>query len=74
MLTVFLIFLSNSGGGGGQMLGWNIPPEDQELIHPHWRQYEAIPHSTHMILAAIYFCLFVCSVTGNGMVLLVFGT
>lgn len=63
-----------SGSGSGKMLGWNIPPEDQDLIHPHWRQYEAIPSSTHMLLAFIYFILFVVSVSGNGLVLFVFGT
>jgi hypothetical protein len=60
------------GGGSVKMLGWNIPPEDQDLVHPHWRQYEAIPTSTHLFLAFLYFCLFVTSVVGNGMVLYVF--
>jgi hypothetical protein len=67
-------FPLNNRQGSTKMLGWNIPPIDEGLVHPHWRQYEAVPTETHLALAFIYFLLLIISVSGNGLVLLVFGT
>ncbi|XP_038216352.1 opsin-3-like [Zerene cesonia] len=56
------------------MLGWNIPPEHQDLVHEHWRQFPAVDKSSHYLLALIYAILMIFSVTGNGLVIWIFGT
>lgn len=57
-----------------KLLGWNLPMEEQELVHAHWRQFEAPPYFAHLLLALLYFILMVCSTTGNGLVLWIFGS
>jgi hypothetical protein len=56
------------------MLGWNLPPEHQELLHPHWRTFDAPPYFAHLLLALVYFILMVVSLLGNGLVIWVFST
>lgn len=56
------------------MLGWNLPIDELDLVHPHWRQFEAPPYFMHLLLALFYFILMVVSMIGNGMVLWIFTT
>ncbi|XP_077297014.1 opsin-3-like [Arctopsyche grandis] len=56
------------------ILGWNFPPEHQELVHPHWRNYEAPSKYWHFGLALIYLMLMTMSMTGNGIVIWIFST
>nr|BAN42619.1 opsin-Blue [Svercacheta siamensis] len=57
-----------------QLLGWNIPAEHIELVHPHWRGYETPSKFWHFGFAFMYFCIMVMSCLGNGIVLWIFGT
>ncbi|XP_012257660.1 opsin, blue-sensitive [Athalia rosae] len=68
-------------GGVGQvqqmqerLLGWNVPPEHAELVHPHWRGFLAPGKFWHIGLALIYFMLMVMSLVGNGCVVWIFTT
>ncbi|XP_063698456.1 opsin-3-like [Culicoides brevitarsis] len=61
-------------GNNVRLLGWNLPVEEQELVHAHWRQFEAPPYYAHLLLALLYFILMVCSTTGNGLVLWIFSS
>lgn len=56
------------------MLGWNIPEEHQDLVHEHWRNFPAVSKYWHYCLALIYTMLMVTSLTGNGIVIWIFGT
>uniref|UniRef100_A0A336LM83 CSON004889 protein n=1 Tax=Culicoides sonorensis TaxID=179676 RepID=A0A336LM83_CULSO len=60
--------------GSVKLLGWNLPAEEQDLVHPHWRQFEAPPYFAHLLLALLYFILMICSTVGNGLVLWIFST
>lgn len=55
-------------------LGWNLPPEDKDLLIPHWQQFEAVPLYYHLLLALIYFILMLVSSLGNGIVVWIFST
>lgn len=55
-------------------LGWNLPPEDLHMVHPHWQQYESPPFYYHLLLAIVYFALMVVSLLGNGIVIWLFST
>nr|APY20524.1 short wavelength sensitive opsin [Chrysis viridula] len=57
-----------------RFLGWNIPPEDSEIVHPHWRAYLSPAKYWHISLALIYFMLMVMSYVGNGCVVYIFST
>jgi r-opsin len=57
-----------------KLLGWNLPPEDLGLLHPHWQQFEAPPFYYHLLLGLIYFCLMITSTVGNGIVVWIFST
>lgn len=57
-----------------KLLGWNLPPEDLDLLHVHWQVYEAPPFYYHLLLAVIYFFLMVMSTLGNGIVVWIFST
>lgn len=57
-----------------KVLGWNLPAEEQDLVHPHWRQFESPPYFMHLLLALIYFSLMIVSTSGNGLVLWIFGS
>lgn len=57
-----------------QILGWNLPQEDLNLLHPHWQQFEAPPFYYHLMLALIYFFLMIASTVGNGIVVWIFST
>nr|BAF45422.1 blue-sensitive opsin precursor [Dianemobius nigrofasciatus] len=57
-----------------QMLGWNIPAEHIELVHSHWRGYEAPSKYWHYWFAFMYFCIMIMSCLGNGIVLWIFAT
>uniref|UniRef100_A0A336LIH5 CSON004890 protein n=1 Tax=Culicoides sonorensis TaxID=179676 RepID=A0A336LIH5_CULSO len=57
-----------------KLLGWNLPPEEQHLVHPHWKGYQAPPFYMHLLLALIYFILMVTSTIGNGLVIWIFST
>ncbi|XP_033210608.1 opsin, blue-sensitive-like [Belonocnema kinseyi] len=56
------------------LLGWNIPPEHLEMVHPHWRGFLAPAKYWHISLAIIYFMLMVLSAVGNGCVIWIFTT
>ncbi|XP_013192766.2 opsin-3 [Amyelois transitella] len=56
------------------MLGWNIPEEHQDLVHEHWRNFPAVSKYWHYVLALIYTVLMITSLTGNGIVIWIFGT
>ncbi|XP_012271890.1 opsin, blue-sensitive [Orussus abietinus] len=57
-----------------RLLGWNVPPEHLELVHPHWRGFLAPGKYWHIGLALIYFMLLVLSFVGNGCVVWIFTT
>ncbi|CAF4865240.1 unnamed protein product [Pieris macdunnoughi] len=56
------------------MLGFNIPPEHQDLVHEHWRNFAAVDKFWHYMLALIYTMLMVSSLCGNGIVVWIFST
>lgn len=56
------------------MLGWNIPEEHQDMVHEHWRNFPAVSKYWHYCLALIYTMLMITSLTGNGIVIWIFGT
>nr|XP_033336141.1 opsin, blue-sensitive [Megalopta genalis] len=57
-----------------RFLGWNVPPEHSELVHPHWRGFMAPGKFWHMGLALIYTIMFMMSLVGNGCVIWIFST
>jgi hypothetical protein len=57
-----------------KLLGWNLPPEDLGLLHPHWQIFEALPFYYHLLMALVYFFLMVISTLGNGIVVWIFST
>ncbi|XP_055590752.1 opsin-3-like [Uranotaenia lowii] len=57
-----------------RLLGWNLPQEQQHLVHEHWRDFPAPPYYMHLMLAMIYFVLMNMSLVGNGIVLWIFTT
>lgn len=57
-----------------KMLGWNLPPEQQHLVHAHWKDFPAPPYYMHLLLAMIYFFLMNVSLIGNGIVVWIFTT
>ncbi|XP_058449627.1 opsin-3 [Malaya genurostris] len=57
-----------------KMLGWNLPPEQQHLVHDHWKVYPAPPFHMHLLLGMIYFVLMNVSLIGNGIVVWIFST
>ncbi|CAL7941224.1 unnamed protein product [Xylocopa violacea] len=57
-----------------RFLGWNVPPEHSELVHPHWRGFIAPAKYWHIGLALIYLILLVMSVVGNFCVVWIFST
>lgn len=57
-----------------RFLGWNVPPEHSDLVHPHWRGFIAPGKYWHMGLALIYFMMFIMSIVGNGCVIWIFST
>lgn len=57
-----------------RFLGWNVPPEHSDLVHPHWRGFIAPGKFWHMGLALIYFMMFIMSIVGNGCVIWIFST
>ncbi|CAK1550623.1 unnamed protein product [Leptosia nina] len=56
------------------MLGFNIPPEHQDIVHEHWRNFPAVDKFWHYCLALIYTMLMVSSFCGNGIVVWIFST
>ena len=56
------------------LLGWNIPPEHSDMVHPHWRGFLAPAKYWHIGLALVYFMLMVLSLVGNGCVVWIFTT
>ncbi|XP_017884555.1 opsin, blue-sensitive [Ceratina calcarata] len=57
-----------------RFLGWNVPPEYSELVHPHWRGFIAPGKYWHIGVALIYFILLVMSLVGNCCVVWIFST
>lgn len=57
-----------------RFLGWNVPPEHSDLVHPHWRGFIAPGKYWHMGMALVYFMLLVLSVVGNSCVVWIFST
>uniref|UniRef100_A0ABD2WQW7 G-protein coupled receptors family 1 profile domain-containing protein n=1 Tax=Trichogramma kaykai TaxID=54128 RepID=A0ABD2WQW7_9HYME len=56
------------------LLGWNIPQDHMELVHPHWRGFVAPGKYWHIGMALVYFMLLVMSFVGNGCVVWIFST
>ncbi|XP_043785764.1 opsin, blue-sensitive [Apis laboriosa] len=57
-----------------RFLGWNVPPEYSDLVHPHWRAFPAPGKHFHIGLALIYSMLLVMSLVGNCCVIWIFST
>ncbi|XP_067004978.2 opsin-2 [Anabrus simplex] len=57
-----------------QLMGWNIPAEHMELVHPHWRSYESPSKYWHFGFAFLYTILMFMSLLGNGVVIWIFAT
>ncbi|XP_029041874.1 opsin, blue-sensitive [Osmia bicornis bicornis] len=57
-----------------RFLGWNVPPEHSDLVHPHWRAFLAPGKYWHIGLALIYTMLLVMSYVGNFCVIWIFST
>nr|BAQ54755.1 opsin, short-wavelength sensitive type [Somatochlora uchidai] len=58
----------------GEMLGWNVPANYLDYIHPHWRQYKAPHLYQHFLLGFIYAIIFAIGMFGNFLVLWAFAT
>ncbi|XP_062546079.1 opsin-3-like [Armigeres subalbatus] len=56
------------------MLGWNLPSDQQHLVHDHWKHFPDPPYYMHLLLALIYFVLMNVSLIGNGIVVWIFTT
>ena len=56
------------------LLGWNIPPEHADIVHPHWKGYEAPDLSSHFLMAVCYTVLMFTSILGNWIVIHLFFT
>jgi hypothetical protein len=72
--SAFAMALQAGGHQAKHYLGYNLPPEDLGLLHPHWQTFEAPPFYYHLLLALIYFFLLVISASGNGIVVWIFST
>ncbi|XP_055703260.1 opsin, ultraviolet-sensitive-like [Phlebotomus papatasi] len=59
---------------GGHLLGWNVPPEDLRQIPDHWLTYPEPEASLHYLLGLVYIMFTVAALTGNGLVLWIFGS
>ncbi|KAK0161652.1 hypothetical protein PV327_008071 [Microctonus hyperodae] len=57
-----------------RLLGWNIPPEHSDMVHPYWRGFLAPGKFWHIGLALLYFMLMCMSLVGNGCVIWIFST
>lgn len=69
-----LMPMARTAGEMPKLLGWNLPPEEQYLVHDHWKGFPSPPYYMHLMLAMIYFVLMNTSLIGNGIVLWIFGT
>ncbi|XP_055689643.1 opsin, ultraviolet-sensitive-like [Lutzomyia longipalpis] len=56
------------------LLAWNVPPKDLKQIPEHWLTYEEPEASLHYLLGLVYIMFTVAALTGNGLVLWVFGS
>ncbi|KAG8237095.1 Short wavelength sensitive B opsin 4 [Ladona fulva] len=56
------------------MLGWNVPSDYLDYVHPHWRQYKAPHIYQHFLLGFIYAIIFAMGMFGNILVLWAFAT
>lgn len=80
LISPMQAFVGGVGGVGQvqgmqeRLLGWNIPPEHSELVHPHWRGFLAPGKYWHIGLALLYFMLMILSAVGNGCVVWIFTT
>ncbi|XP_029717700.2 opsin-3 [Aedes albopictus] len=68
------IFPMARTGDMPKMLGWNLPADQQHLVHEHWKDFPAPPYYMHLLLAMIYFVLMNVSLIGNGIVVWIFST
>lgn len=59
---------------GSHLLGWNVPPEDLRQIPDHWLTYPEPEASLHYLLGLVYIMFTVAALTGNGLVLWIFGS
>nr|BAQ54896.1 opsin, short-wavelength sensitive type [Epiophlebia superstes] len=71
-------FRSGSGDlsedGPGEMLGWNVPADYMDFVHPHWRQFRAPQSYQHFLLGLIYSVFLVVGLLGNLLVVWIFMT
>nr|BAQ54871.1 opsin, short-wavelength sensitive type [Anax parthenope] len=75
---IALLYRSVSGDlgidHGGERLGWNVPADYMDFVHPHWRQYLAPQAYQHFLLGLIYAVIFIVGLFGNILVLWAFFT
>ncbi|XP_059489071.1 opsin, ultraviolet-sensitive [Neocloeon triangulifer] len=57
-----------------RMLAWNVPSHELVNIPEHWLSYPEPDPSWHYMLALIYIGLTIVALTGNGLVIWIFGT
>ncbi|XP_051170931.1 opsin, blue-sensitive-like [Leptopilina boulardi] len=69
-----MAIVGDAGHMQDRLLGWNVPPEHSDMVHPHWRGFLAPQRYWHICLALIYFMLMVLSLVGNGCVVWIFST
>ncbi|XP_049778983.1 opsin-2 [Schistocerca cancellata] len=66
--------MAYESGLGLPLLGWNVPTEHLDLVHPHWRSFQVPNKYWHFGLAFVYFMLICMSSLGNGIVLWIYAT
>ncbi|XP_031624822.1 opsin, ultraviolet-sensitive-like [Contarinia nasturtii] len=55
-------------------LGWNVSPEDLDIIPKHWLTYAEPAASLHLLIGTFYTAFMVCGLIGNGLVIWIFAT
>ena len=50
------------------MIGWNVPADYMQYVHPHWRTFETPNPFLHYMLGVLYIFFVIFAVAGNGIV------
>nr|BAQ54872.1 opsin, short-wavelength sensitive type [Anax parthenope] len=69
-----LFYRGSASLGDEEHLGWNIPADYMDYVHPHWRQFRAPQSYQHFLLGMIYAVITVVGLFGNLLVLWAFVT
>ena len=48
------------------MIGWNVPADYMQYVHPHWRTFETPNPFLHHMLGVLYSIFMLLALTGNG--------